>query len=168
LKYPELVRSAYLYEGTAAMELTDAQSNELNELRNLMLGKSISFAKNKEYTEAAGALLNAVVGKDGFFENLPPERQKAIGSKGMVLADYFDVFSNPVAKYTCDQIKENNVPTLLVVGENTTDYFSATFEKYDSCFGPERIENISGANHVWPGAKYEDFVNSVHEFASKH
>jgi len=168
LKYPELVRSAYLYEGAAAMELSAAQSEEIKSLRKSMLGKSVSFAKEKKYSEAAGALLNAVVGKDGFYENLPPERQKAIGSKGKVLADYFEVFSNPVATYSCDEIRESTVPTLLVVGENTTDYFSATFGNYEPCFGPERIENISGANHVWPGAKFEDFINSVHEFASKH
>jgi len=168
LKYPKLVRSAYLYEGAAAMELSTPQSEELNALRKLMLGKSISFAEDKKYSEAAGALLNAVVGKDGFFENLPPARQKAIGSKGKVLADYFNVFSNPLATYSCDEIRESKVPTLLVVGENTTDYFSATFENYRPCFGQERIDNISGANHVWPGAKFEDFVISVHKFASEH
>jgi len=168
LKYPNLVRSAYLFEGAAALELSDSQSAEIKALRESMLGKSFSFAAEKMYSEAAGALLDAVVAKDGFFENLPPERQKAIGSKGMVLADYFDVFENPVAIYTCNQIKENEVPTRLVVGENTTDYFSTSFENYHTCFGADNMESIAEANHVWPGAKYEEFVQSVHSFASKY
>lgn len=168
LKYPELVRSAYLYEGAAAMELSLSQTKELDVLREMMFGKSIAFAEEKKYTDAAGALINAVVGKDGFFEGLPPVRQKAIGSKGMVLGKYFDALRNPVVIYTCEQLKENKVPTLLVVGENTTDYFSALFSKYIPCLGPERTVNIPGASHVWPGARFEEFGSSVHEFASEH
>lgn len=168
LKHPDFVKSAYLYEGAAAMQLGEAESKEVNKLRELMFGKSISLSEDKQYTKAVGALVDAVVGKDGFFVNLPPETQNMMGLKGMVLADYFKAFSNPVTTYTCDEIKRSNVPTLLVVGENTTDYFSVAFGKYTSCLGSHRIEVIPGANHIWPAAKLEDFVQSVHEFASRH
>jgi len=114
-------------------------------------------------------LLNAVIGKDGFFESLPEERQKAIGGKGKLLPDYFETINNPDSKYTCDQIKHSTVPTVYVTGDNTREYFAiALGEHYKPCFGSDRIITISGGNHVWPGAKFQDFVNSAHEFASKH
>ena len=169
LKAPELVRSAYLFEGAAALHKTDKQQAEHTELRNAMLGKSMSLANDNKHVEAAGALLDGVIGKDGFFNSLPEGPQKAIGGKGKLLANYFQTTGSPKVKYTCDQIRESNVPTVFVTGDNTREFFSVALgEHYEPCFGAERIMEISGANHVWPGAKFQDFVTSVHEFASKH
>lgn len=169
LKYPELVRSAYLFEGAAALQKTDKQQDEHTELWNAMLGKSMSLANDSKFVEAAGALLDGVIGKEGFFNSLPDGPQKAIGGKGKLLADYFETTGNPNVKYTCDQIKQSDVPTVFVTGDNTREFFSVALgEHYEPCFGLDRIMEISGANHVWPGAKFQDFVTSVHEFASKH
>lgn len=169
LKTPELVRSAYLYEGAAALEKTVEQQTEHTNLRKAMLGKSMSLANDKKYAEAAGALLDGVIGKEGFFSSLPEGPQKAIGGKGKLLADYFETTSNPEVKYTCDQINNSNVPTLFVIGDNTREFFSVALgDHYEPCFGSDRILEVAGANHVWPGAKFQDFVTSVHEFASQH
>jgi len=169
LEFPDLVRSAYLFEGAAALQRTDDQMAEFMELRQEIIGKSKSLAKDKKYVEAAGAMLDAVVGKEGFFESLPEGPQKAIGGKGKLLLDFFESTSSPESKFTCDQIKDSQVPTVYVTGDKTAEYFSVALgEHYEPCFGPDRIIEISGGNHVWPGAKFNDFVNSAHEFASKH
>ena len=169
LKFPDLVRSAYLYEGAAALEKSEAQQAEHTTLRNEIIGKSMSLAKEEKFAEAAGALLDGVIGKEGFFNSLPEGPQKVIGAKGKLLADYYETTGNPAVKYTCDQIKDSSVPTLLVVGDNTREFFSVALgEHYEPCLGSERLLEVSGANHVWPGAKFQDFVESVHGFASKH
>lgn len=169
LKYPDLVRSAYLFEGAAALERSEAQKAEYNKLRNAHIGKSRALASEKKYKEAAAALLDAVVGKEGFFDSLPEGPQKAIGSKGKLLSDYYRATSNPKSRFTCDQMKKSSVPTVLVMGENTREHFAVLLgEHYQPCFGSERIVEIPDANHVWPGAKFQDFIVSVEEFASKH
>jgi len=169
LKYPDLVRSAYLYEGAAAMEKNAEDAKQAETLRNEFFGKSMAFLETNDFDAAAGALINAVVGKEGFFEKLPEPRQKAIGSKGKVLAAVFESVDKPISRYECDTIRESKVPTLLVVGENTAEYFSTAFaEHYAPCLSSEQIVRIPGANHVWPGGKVDDFVGSVHAFTSKH
>ena len=57
LKYPALVRSAYLYEGAAAMNKNPADSKEEQDLRDSFYGKSMSLANNGEYEAAVGCLL---------------------------------------------------------------------------------------------------------------
>lgn len=169
LKNPDLVRSAYLFEGAAALHKTAEQQTEHVKLRKAMVGKSMTLANDEKFVEAAGALLDGVIGKEGFFSSLPEGPQKAIGGKGKLLADYFETTTNPKVKYTCDQIKNSNVPTVYVTGDNTREFFSVALgEHYEPCFGLDRIIEVEGANHVWPGAKFQDFVTSVHEFASKH
>jgi len=169
LEYPELVRSAYLFEGAAALQRTDEQMTEFTELRKSLIGKSRLLANDDKYVEAAAAMLNAVIGKEGFFETLPEGPQKAIGGKGKLLSDYFETTSNPESKYTCEQIRNSTVPTVYVTGDNTREYFSVALgEHYRPCFGSDRIIEVPGGNHVWPGAKFQDFVISAHEFASKH
>lgn len=169
LDYPELVRSAYLFEGAAALERTDDQMAEYTKLRMALTAKSASLADEQRYAEAAAAMLNAVIGKDGFFSTLPEGAQKAIGGKGNLLSDYFEATFNPVSKFTCDQIKNSKVPTVYVTGDSTVAYFSVALgEHYKPCFGMDRIISIAGGNHVWPGAKFEDFARSTHDFASKH
>lgn len=169
LKYPELVRSAYLFEGAAALERNDDQMAEYKALRKAHVGKSQSLANANKHKAAAAALLDAVIGKEGFFDSLPEGPQKVIGSKGKLLSAYYDATDSPKSKFTCDQIKDSAVPTIFVIGENTREYFTVVLgDHYRPCFGSERIMEISGANHVWPGAKFEDFVNSTHDFASKH
>ncbi len=169
LEYPDLVRSAYLFEGAAALDRTEEQRAEYKKLRNAIIGKSSSLADEQKYVDAAAAMLNAVIGKEGFFSTLPEGAQKSIGGKGKLLADYFEATNNPMSKYTCDQISDSKVPTVYVTGDNTEEYFSVALgEHYKPCFGKDRIISIAGGNHVWPGAKFEDFARSAHEFASKH
>lgn len=169
LKYPELVRSAYLYEGAAALERDDDQQTEYLKLRSAHLGKSKSLADANEFTAAAGAMLDAVIGKEGFYSSLPEGPRKVIGSKGKLLSSYFEATLNPKSKFTCEKIKESKVPTVFVIGENTREYFSTVLgDHYQPCFGSDRFVEIPGANHVWPGAKFQDFVNSAHEFAAKY
>jgi len=169
LEYPELVRSAYLFEGAAALQRTNDQMAEFTTLREALIGKSMALANDDKHVAAAAALLDAIVGKEGFFESLPEGTQKVIGGKGKLLSDFFRTFSNPESKFTCDQIKNSHVPTVYVTGDNTREFFSVALgEHYEPCFGLDRIIEVSGGNHVWPGAEFEAFVNSAHEFASKH
>ncbi len=169
LEFPELVRSAYLFEGAAALERTDEQTAEYTQLRKALIGESASLADEQKFVKAAAAMLNAVIGKEGFFGTLPEGAQKSIGGKGKLLSNYFKATNNPVSKFTCDQIKNSKVPTVYVTGDKTVEYFSVVLgEHYKPCFGADRIINIAGGNHVWPGAKFEDFAISAHEFASKH
>ncbi|MEM7257756.1 MAG: alpha/beta hydrolase [Pseudomonadota bacterium] len=169
LKYPDLVRSAYLFEGAAALNRNESQAAEFKKVREAFIGESLALASDKEYVAAAGALLDAVIGREGFFESLPEGPQKVIGSKGILLEDYFNATTNPSVKYSCEQIKQSTVPTAFVIGENTREYFAITLgEHYQPCIKAENFVNISNANHVWPGAKYEDFFNAVHSFASQH
>lgn len=169
LSYPEVVRSAYLFEGAAAMVRSPTQMEEHNRLRSQMMGKSMALANEGKHKEAAAALLDGVIGKDGFFESLPEGPQKVLGSKGRLLADLFKTLDNPTSTFTCEQIQKSDVPTVYVMGDSTRDYFSVAIGKhYEPCFGSDRIMVIPGAHHLWPGAKHADFVASVKEFASKH
>lgn len=169
LKYPDLVRSAYLFEGAAALERSEAQNAEFTKIRNAFIAESWKLADENRHKEAAAALLDAVVGKEGFFDTLPEGPQKAIGSKGKLLSDYYHATMNPKSRFTCDEIKESTVPTIFVIGKNTREHFAVLLgEHYQPCFGLERIVEVPEAGHVWPGAKFNDFVVSVQEFASKH
>ena len=134
-----------------------------------MLGKSMSLVNDNRFVEAAGALLDGVIGKEGVFNSLPDTSQAAIGKKGKILDAYFKTTANPKVKYTCEQIKTSSVPTVFVTGDKTREFFSvALAEHYGPCFGEDRIVVISGANHVWPGSNFRDFVTSVEQFASAH
>ena len=174
LKYPELVRSAYLFEGAAALERSEAQQAEFSKIRNAFIGESWALADEEKYRESAGALLDAVTGikgtgNEGFFDSLPEGSQKVIGSKGKLLSDYYYATMNPKSRFTCDQIKNSSVPTVFVIGENTREHFAVLLgEHYQPCFGPERIIEVPQANHVWPGAKFQDFIGSVQDFSSNH
>jgi len=167
LKYPELVRSAYLFEGVAEIEKSAEDAREEKEMESEMFDPIVAAHNDGDHMGAVRTLIDNVGGKVGIFDGLPESSQAFLSTQSNVLAKYLE--RNESATYKCEQVKNSDVPTTLVMGTASVDYFQTVLLEHNlPCFGEERITQIKDAGHLWPGSGAEDFVKSVTQFALKN
>jgi len=167
LKYPDLVRSAYLFEGVAEIEKSEEDAQEEKELESEMFDAIVAAHRDGDRMEAVRTLIDNVGGKVGIFDGLPESSQTFLSTQSDVLAKYLE--RDESTTYKCDQVKNSSVPTTLVMGTASVEYFQTVLLEHNlPCFGEDRITQIKDAGHLWPGGGAEDFVNSVTEFALKN
>lgn len=167
LKHPELVRSAYLYEGVANIEKSWSDGQEDKELRSELFDPIIVAHERGDHTMAVRILVDSVGGKVGIFDGLPESAQSFLETKSNALAEYLQ--RNESVSYTCEEVRNSKVPTTLAVGTASVNYFQTVILKHNShCLGEKRITNVKDADHLWPNSNAKNFVNLVIEFASIH
>ena len=169
LKYPDLVRSAYLFEGVVDMVKSPEEIQEEKELWSKLTNPVLTAHKSGDHIGAVRALLDGVGGKVGIFDGMPEPNRKFLSTRANVLVEYLGRKKHEPTAYECDQIRRSKVPTTLVMGTASVEYFQTVTLKHSlPCFGEERVTWIADAGHLWPGGSVEQFAASVTEFALKH
>lgn len=167
LKYADLVRSAYLYEGVANIEKFSEIAEEDKKMRAALFDPIVAAHKEGNQTAAVRSLIDSVGGESGIFDSLPESAQSFVTTKSDALAKYID--RKELITYDCKQVRNSKVPTTLVVGTSSVNYFQTVILKHNlPCFGEERITHIEDAGHLWPSRDAQGFVNSVVDFSLKH
>lgn len=165
LKYPDLVRSVYLFEGVANIIKSPEDAEEERELEANMFGPVLAAHDSGDKAGAIRALIDGVGGRVGIYDGLPEASQEFLKTKSDVLAKYLEWREHESTAYECEQVLKSKVPTTLVMGTESVDFFQIKLLKHNlPCFGEDRITRIKDAGHLWPG-RADEFVSSVTKFA---
>jgi pimeloyl-ACP methyl ester carboxylesterase len=170
LKYPDLLRSVVLgepalvppvsAEGRAALEADQKNREEIQ--------PAIQAAMKAGDLRQATMLMYdlIVIGKQGAFEQLPPEQQQRRLDNAKTLGMRARAGPLPV---TCDQLGGLSVPALVVRGENTRAIRRYFNDALLSCL-PSTMTSavIPGGHHSWHQANPEASAKAILAFISAH
>lgn len=161
LEHPELFRSMAHYEPV----LEIVQATEEGKAMWAEVGTEFGAAFGPTFeTISAGDLdlgveqfLDAVWERPGTFDRLAPEVQQVLLDQGRTVMPFF---SAPALTVTCEALAALDIPTLLMVGEETgLRIFSFMVEEITRCMPSAQKVVIAGATHGGP-VQAADVVNA--------
>ena len=170
LEHPELFRSRSLYEPAPALVLaTEAGKAEwakVNEEIFAAFGPLFAALEAGNEDLAVGHMVDIVWETPGVFATFSPEDQRVSLDSARTVAPMFNA---PFVEVTCEEMAASKVPTLLMVGEDTTlRYFTFAVEEIGRCMSTDQTVSIPDVNHNGP-VKGADAVNAeIIKFLSAH
>lgn len=164
LDHPEAIRSAYLFEGTAVLEV-DAETQK----------------NDKEYFGSHFKSMGAAM-KTGDRESVANELLKAVSSGKTSIDDFDDAGKERIseshdgmwkwltrdrmAPIACEKMALTDVPINFVYGKDTM-FTDLTDGRFDECLGSNAIFEVVDGDHLWPN-DHDAFTKSLSAFAKKH
>lgn len=164
LAHPELVRSAYLYEGVGNLALAPDAAKE-DAAFNKSYWANVRPAYKKEGTEGLLREFVANVHGKGAWQKMGEQSKAMIRDNARI----FQVSPRaPKTRYPCEQLRRSSVPTRLMLGTASTEPFQRMRQFYEPCMPADSIKILDGATHQWPRLEGAAFAQSVKEFAQNH
>ncbi len=172
IRHPDIVRSAYLFEGLVNVAPPAEPSDDF---KNLMAKYGAALAplsaaiKANDLDTAARKLIDDVSGDAGYFDRQSADTKLVWKENSPGFARYY---ARKRTVMPCQEIAAaRKVPTFLVWGSDSVMApgipVDAFVQLYEGCTGDNvRREKIQGATHLWPVIEPAKFVESVRAFAS--
>jgi pimeloyl-ACP methyl ester carboxylesterase len=163
VRYPELVKSVYVYEGSLSTFVTvPAELKAISDDRTAMLGPVVQLAKAGDGAGATRVLMDNVNSEPGTFDRLGP------GWRAMQLDNARTVplmfAAPPPPQVTCEQLAQIKAPVALVRGELTRPYYRTISEAASRCIPGSKLVVVPGARHLWPGQEPAAFSAALGSF----
>lgn len=162
-KQPQLIRTLTLAEPALFSLLAESPDGK-GALEAWGKGAAPMMAAVKS-GDALGAtkLLFALVSGDSpeNFDKLPAELRQILTDNSRTLPL---LFAAPEVPLSCDVLRAVQVPTLLVRGERTPEFFTKTNEMTGRCIAGSRLAVVSSAAHVMSYDNPSGFNRTVLDF----
>ena len=71
-------------------------------------------------------------------------------------------------KLTCDYVSQVKIPTLIVYGEKTHEYWKLMAARFAECLPNSTLASVKGSNHYTPIEKIDEFSQLIIGFADEH
>lgn len=163
---PELVKSAFLYEGAALGAVTDPDLlKRIGADRDAAFGPSAEAVKAGDNAEAARRLIDGVANTKGLFETMPASVQLVVVENARTAPLTFT--APPPAPISCEQMGQINVPVAIVYGDRSRPFFRLAAEEVTRCMPRARHVVVPGANHMWPGIDPQGFADQAARFLAQ-
>lgn len=99
------------------------------------------------------------------FDKLPPDMRQGFLDNARTLPR---LFAAPPPAITCDALRGITVPTLLVRGEHTPRFFTATNEAVSKCIPGSKAVTVTKASHAISFDNPTEFNRAVMGFIGQH
>jgi pimeloyl-ACP methyl ester carboxylesterase len=163
VRYPELVKSVYVYEGVLSTFVTDpADLKAIADDRGATFGPVVPLVKAGDGAAATRLAMDNVNAQAGVFDSLPPAWRAMQLDNARTLAMMFA--APPPPKITCEQLAQIKVPVAVVRGELTRPYFRIISDATSRCIPRSKLIVVPGARHLWPSQEPAAFSTAVRDF----
>jgi pimeloyl-ACP methyl ester carboxylesterase len=163
VRYPELVKSVYVYEGSLSTFVTDpAERKAIADDRGAMFGPVILLAKAGDGAAAMRLAMDNVNAQPGAFDSFPPAWRAMQLDNARTLATM--LAAPPSPKFTCEQLAQIKVPVAVVRGELTRPFYRLVSDATSRCIPGSKLVVVPGARHLWPGQEPAAFSAAVRSF----
>lgn len=163
VRYPELVKSVYVYEGSLGTFVTGpADQKAMADDRGALLGPVVPLVKAGEVAAATRVMIDNVNGESGAFDSLPPAWRAMQLDNARTLPMMFA--APPPPQITCEQLAQIKVPVAVVRGELTRPYYRIVSDATSRCIPGSKLVVVPGARHLWPGQEPAAFSAAVRSF----
>lgn len=130
------------------------------------VGPVMESLKAGDNVTATKRLVGVVNGKfGGDFDSLPADLRQILLDNARTLSP---LFASPPVTVSCDALRALKVPTLLIHGEHTPEFFARTIQAVGRCVAGSQKVVIPKASHTMSAQNAEAFNNAVLAFVEKH
>lgn len=166
-KEPQLLRTLTLAEPSLFALLADSAEGKVAlEEWNKGAAQMLTTLKSGDNVGATKQLIALVTGNPvDNFDTLPPEMRQALLDNARTLPL---LFAAPLPAISCDALSGIKVPTLLVQGELTPRFFTATNAAVSKCIAGSKTATIAKASHGMSVDNPEEFNRVVLSFIGQH
>ncbi len=126
----------------------------------------IEFSSGKIEKGSAIILENVFELERGRFDTeiMPLRAMNRDAAKNMAL----QLSSEDHKELNCDKLNNTQIPTLVVLGEKTNDWWKHVVERYHECTPGSQLAIIDGVNHDGPIRKPEKLTELILQFVESH
>lgn len=166
LKYPDLLQSLILYEGSP-WTMIDAEENAaaFETMGSNMAAVSPAVEEGND-EKATRLLIEGVFQMDaGGFDSLPPDFQQVLLDNARTMPIFW---AKPAFDPTCEMLKQFDKPVLLAHGEDSIDIWRLADETSAPCLPQAEIAALPGVNHDGPMRDPAAFAAMVKQFVNSH
>ena len=162
-RYPELVKSVYVYEGVLRTFITDtADRKAMADDDDEIFGPVVPLVKSGDGAAATRLFMDNVNAEPGAFDRSPPSWRAMQLDNARTLPIMFG--GPPQPKFTCEQLAQIKVPVAVVRGELTRPYFRIIADATSRCIPGSKLVVVPRARHLWPGQEPAAFSAAVRSF----
>ena len=130
------------------------------------VGPMMEPLKAGDNVTATKRLVGVVNGKfGGDFDSLPADLRQILLDNARTLSL---LFASPPVTVSCDALRALKVPTLLIHGEHTPEFFARTNEAVGRCVAGSQKVVIPKASHTMSAQNAVAFNDAVLNFVEKH
>jgi pimeloyl-ACP methyl ester carboxylesterase len=164
---PALVRSLTLAEPALFSLLADQPEDKpALEAWSTAVTPVVAAVKAGDTVSATRRLLGVVNGDFGNdFDSQPAALRQVLLDNARTLSL---LFTAPPVTISCDTLRSVKIPTLLIRGEHTPQFFSRTNDAVGRCIGASQKAVIPTASHVMSSQNAAAFNQAVLSFVDKH
>jgi len=163
VRYPELVKSVYVYEGVLSTFVTDpADKKAIADDRGATFGPVVPLVKAGDGAAATRLAIDNVNAQPGTFDSLPTDWRAMQLDNARTLPLMFAAPQPP--NITCEQLAQIRVPVAVVRGELTRPYFRIMSDTASRCIPRSKLIVVPGARHMWPAQEPAAFSAAVRSF----
>ena len=161
LRNPELVRSAFVYEPGANIEVTDAAAaKQMGDDAAAAFGPVGAAIKSGDLAAAAKVMIDAVENKPGSFEAAP----QSVRSLWLDNARTLALASPPPPSLRCQQLAQLKMPIAIARGALTRPYFAIRADAASRCIPGVRVVVAPQQRHIWPANDPRSFEVALRGF----
>jgi pimeloyl-ACP methyl ester carboxylesterase len=166
VRYPELVKSVYVYEGVLNTFVTDpADLKAIDDDADAAFNPVVPLVKAGDGAAATRLAMDNVNAEPGAFDSLPPAWRAMQLDNARTLALMFA--PSPSPKFTCEQLAQIKVPVAVVRGELTRPFFRVISDATSRCIPGSKLIVVPGARHLWPAQEPAAFSAAVRGFLAQ-
>jgi len=164
LRYPELIKSAFIYEPGVPTYVTDpAEAGAFAADANAMFGPVFEAVQGAgDNGEGVRRLIDGSGQRSGYFDSQPGERQELQMDNARTMPLLLAQSTPPII--TCDDLRALRVPVCVAYGELTRPVFGVVSRAAARCIQGGRHRVIPSANHMWPDEDAAGFSAAVLDF----
>lgn len=166
---PDLIKSITQYEPVLSNVLMEGieEAVEPGKTFNAGWDPVVTALENQDLDEAGRKLIEQVYEMpEGGFETVPEEFQKIVLDNARTIPLIFNDI--PVDVYTCDYIGKTTAPTVVVVGQETNEWWSMMSTRVAECHENGQLITMDGVNHNGPIADVEGFSKIILDNVNKN
>ena len=166
-KEPQLLRTLTLAEpGVFALLAESPEGKVALEEWTQGVVPMMTALKAGDNVDATKQLIALVTGDSvENFDKLPPDLRQGLLDNARTLPL---LFAAPQPTITCDALRGIKVPTLVVLGERTPRFFTATNAAVSKCIAGSKAVTITNASHAMSFDNPMEFNRAVMGFIGQH
>jgi pimeloyl-ACP methyl ester carboxylesterase len=165
-QYPELVRSAFLYEPAHPTYVTDpADLNAIADDR-AHFAPAVQAVRAGDNMSAARMLFDLVDNRKDVFSTLPSDFQAMVVENARTMPLLLTAQEAP-PKITCAQLQQGKPTVAIARGERTRTFYRVIADTAAKCIPNSHHIVVPGATHMWPATNPAAFRQTVLTFLAK-
>lgn len=166
LRYPELVRSLYLYEPSVASTITDPAELKLaGDNRAALFGPVLQSLEAGDHAMALRRMMDNIDGQPGAYDALPAAFRAIQLDNARALPIMFA--APPPPRISCEQLGQIKVPAAIARGARTRPFYRIAADAAGRCLRGAKSVVVPGAGHLWPAQEPQAFAAALRNWLSE-